>query len=122
MKMHKGSTIPLQVVLFLLMLLGSTSSFSFSAYTDIPEAEISKDNQEDLCISIIGEQVQQLYDSVLPVQKNILFLKGDLGTVWELKSHLLYHTNSSEGYIKRSRNIFPALGVKEVIFPFHVFL
>lgn len=121
MKMLKRTFLPPQVVLLLLMLLGSSSSL-FSATPEVPNNNSQKEQQDLMSTFLVGEEVTDLFDSILPINKPILFVKGSTGAGVDLKNHQISHTTTSQNYIKRSRYIFPSLGVKEVIFPFHVFL
>lgn len=121
MEMLKRSALPLQVIFLLLLLLSSNNSNLFAANPEFSKGEIAEDYQ-DLKFPAVGEPLVNQFDSILPVQTNILFHKGNFAAVEDLRNHILYHTSTSQHYIKRSHFIFPALGVKEVIFPFHVFL
>lgn len=120
MKMQKRKIFPLQVVLLLLMLLGSSSSL-FSATPEV-QFDHQKEQQDLLGTSLPGEVVPDLFDSTLPVQKTIIFFYYSTGGGVDLKDHFVIHTTTSQDYIKRSRLILPSLGVRETIFPFHVFL
>lgn len=109
------------MVLLLLFLFGSSHS-SFSANSIFPENESGEVQQGSNVTSQIDEQVVNLYDSILPAHDIIFFLKGSMDKRVDLWDQTVTHTRISQIYIKRSRYIFPSLGVKEVIFPFHVFL
>ncbi len=111
----------LRVKLFLLMLLGSTCSL-FSASSDLPVNQVQEKEQEAESHDLLGEQITSLFDSILPTHKNLLFSSGGYSTGSDFEAHILNHTFTSLNYIKRSRYIIPGLGVKEVIFPFHIFL
>lgn len=122
MKMLKILTLPLKVVLFLLMLTSSNSSYSFSAHSPSPQTKITEAFPDVESTNKIDEQVNSLYNSILPVQKDLILVKGSLNSVGNYRSSILWHTSTSLGYIKRSRNIYPNLSIREVIYPFHVFL
>lgn len=122
MKMLKTLTVPLKVVLFLLVLNSSNSSYSFSANPPSRELEITEVFPDVEGTNKIGEQVNTLFDPILPGQKHPIFIKEILGSVENYWSHILCHTSTSQGYLKRCRNIFPNLGIRKVIYPFHVFL
>lgn len=122
MKMLNTILIPPKVVLLFLVLLGS-SNLLFSANQGFSHYANQEDQQLLISSSLLGEQVNGLYDSILPFSKNLLYVKGfSNNAVEDFTVRIQSHTTTSLNYIKRSRYIFPGLGVKEVIFPFHVFL
>lgn len=121
MKMPKNISYPLRVVILFLLLLGSSETV-FSANQDCRSFQTEEDKQEVISTSLVGEQLEILFDSILPFHKNINFLNSGFNLAGDFDALKLDHTVSSLSYIKRSRYIFPNLGVKEVIFPFHVFL
>ena len=108
---------------FLFLMLYGYSNILFAA-TAHKEFLLLEDNsvQQEFFDSTIGEQVVQLSDSILPFYKTLLFTKYGFIAAKDFEAHILRHTKSSLSYIKNSCNISPGLGVKEVIFPFHVFL
>ncbi len=122
MKMLKRMILSQKVVLFLLMLICGNSSYLFSANSQSTKSEIAEVYQDVISANNIDEQVNNPFDSLLPGQRDLLFIKGSLGSVGNYRSIILCHTSTSLNYIKRCRNIFPNLGIKKVIFPFHVFL
>lgn len=122
MKMLKKLNLPLKVVLFLLMLTSSNSSFSFSPHSPSPENKITEVYPSVESTNKIDEQVNSLFNSILPAQKDLSFVKGSLSSGGNYRSNILCHTSTSLGYIKRSRNIYPNLSIREMIYPFHVFL
>ncbi|MFD2516641.1 hypothetical protein [Salinimicrobium flavum] len=119
--MLKRLFLPSQMVLLFLLLFGSSTG-SFSANFIFSVNGIQEAQHDSNVTSLIDDQVVNLGDSILPAQKTIFFLKGSMNKVGDLYEQTITHTNISQNYIKRSRYIFPSLGVKEVIFPFHVFL
>ena len=121
MKMLKRVFLPSRMVLLFMLLLGS-STISFSANSlSLPKVS-PEDPQGSEFNSQLEEQVVNLYDFILPVQKISFFGKWSFSNEIDLCYQAINHTDISQGYIKRSRYIIPSLGVKEVIFPFHVFL
>lgn len=120
MKMLKNIYFPSRMVFLFLLLFGSSTTV-ISANLDSQILSEPETHQELIDIPP-GEQVNEIFDFVLPFQKNLQVLKGSSGYAVNFEAHIAIHTATSLGYIKRSRYIFPALGVKEVIFPFHVFL
>lgn len=121
MKMLKRISLPPRLVLLLMLLMGSsTTSFSANSLS-LPKVS-SEDQQDSGFTSQLEEQVVNLYDFILPAQKVTFFDKGSFSNEVDLWYQAITHTDISQGYIKRSRFIIPSLGVKEVIFPFHVFL
>lgn len=121
MKMLKKIFSAPQVILLLLMLI-STGNSAFSANQSSLPVQNEVDEKEQPAISLVGEKNIVLFDSILPFHKNLLLPQGKFGSTGSFNSHILEHTAVSLNYIKRSRDIIPTLGVKEVIFPFHVFL
>ena len=120
MKMLKNILIPPRMILLFLLLLSSSKAV-FSAdlkHGFQPEPEIQ---QEELN-SPVWEQVSGTLDLVLPLQKNLQVIHGTFIYGNRPEAHFALYTSTSLGYIKRSRFIFPGLGIKQVIFPFHVFL
>lgn len=111
-------SLPLRVILLFLMLFGNSNSL-FSA-NEISDAVNNGEQQELTEGSLVGEQVDSLFDSALPAQKAPLFFKIFHGD-FHFEASNSAHTSSSVNYIKRSRYLFPAFGPKELIFPFHVF-
>lgn len=75
MKMLKRIFLPSQMVLLLMLLLGSSTA-SFSANSSLPEIDIQEASQDPDITSHLNEQVVNLYDYVLPSQKDIFFTKG----------------------------------------------
>ncbi|WP_156879192.1 hypothetical protein [Salinimicrobium xinjiangense] len=107
------------LVFFLLLLGGNNPAFASQSQTcDVTSVT---DTEEVLNNSMLEAQVSSLFDSILPLQKPILFQQGSVGTIEDYKFHNLNLTTTSLGYLKRSRFLEPGLGVKQVIFPFHVF-
>ncbi len=121
MKMLEKYLLPKRMILVLLMLIGN-SGIAFSAHSGILDLYEVQEDRPVLQASEVEEQAGDLFDSVLPTQKNLLFSKLNPGALCDFDSQILNHTSSSLNYIKRSRYLQPALGVKEVIYPFHVFL
>lgn len=119
--MLKNIPIILRVVPLFLMLLGS-SNYLFSANQVSLSSQAEKEEQQIGGTFLLGEQVESQGDFILPYHKNLVFFDGSFKPAGDFNSRILDHTTSSLSYIKRSRYIFPTLGVKEVIFPFHVFL
>ena len=120
MKLLKINFMPLRSVLLFLLLLGSSNWLS-SANESLPTSEDQIDQRQIISETLVGEQVDNLCDFILPTQKSLLFIKGSFSNEF-FEAHSANHTTTSLDYIKRSRHIFPGLGVKKVIFPFHVFL
>lgn len=121
MKMLKKIFSAPQVILLLLMLIGTGNS-AFSANQPFLPLQGEDDQKEQTTLSLVGEETFVLFDSILPFHKNLLLTKANFGSTGSFDAHILEHTAVSLGYIKRSRYIMPTLTVKEVIFPFHVFL
>lgn len=109
------------VLLLLLLLWNSNSLFAATSVLYYPDLEGDR-NQQELLISSVGEQVNELFDPNIPFHNNLHFFKDGNTAAKNFEAYILLHTNSSLSYIKRSRSISPGLGVKELIFPFHVFL
>ncbi|MGI0105847.1 hypothetical protein [Salinimicrobium sp. WS361] len=100
--------------IFLLLLLLSSSNSLFSAnWEDLIPQEVLEDSFE--------EQVDDLFESILPNHKNPVFVIAGFGVAEDFDARIHNHTITSLSYIKRSRYILPVLGLKKVIFPFHVF-
>lgn len=112
---------PPQVVLLILMLFGSSNSL-FSASSQVLGNEFSQKDQQAGHASMVNDQEGPGFDSVLPNQKDISFSNDSFGSMERFRNQTLYHSSTSQQYIKRSRYIFPSFGLKEIIFPFHVFL
>lgn len=121
MNMKRIVLISTQLLLLFLLLPGSSNSL-YSANKVVEFSENSVVNRELLPAIYVGEQVDNLFDSILPSSRNPFFFKAGFHSFEGFNARILNHTVSSLSYIKRSRHIFPNLGVKEVIFPFHVFL
>ena len=109
------------VLLLLMLLSNSNSLFAATAGQYFSDLE-DEGNQQELLISSVGEDVHELFDPIIYFHKNLLFITDGNTTAKDFDACILRHTNSSISYLKRSRSISPGLGVKEVIFPFHVFL
>ncbi|UZH54578.1 hypothetical protein JRG66_11420 [Salinimicrobium tongyeongense] len=107
--------------IFLLLLLLSSSSSLFSENTTglIPQ---EKPLPQEVLEDSFEEQAGNLFESILPYHKNPVFVIAGAGLAEDFNARIHNHTFTSLSYIKRSRYIFPGLGVKKVIFPFHVFL
>lgn len=112
--------LPVRIVFLFLLLLGSSSSaFSANQSVQVPESENA---QEELVDTSLGEQIDEVFDSILPFHINPVTIVAGFAIAEDFNARILNHTLNSLSYIKRSRYIFPNLGIKEVIFPFHVFL
>ena len=120
MKMLKKYLL-LQRVMLLLLILISNSGNMFSANSGLFIGEELEKNQEELENSV-DEQIEDLSDPIRPNQKNPVFYNTGAGVTCDFTSRILDHTTSSLNYIKRSSYLLPSLGVKELIYPFHVFL
>lgn len=120
MNMLKIIFISPRVILLFLMLLGSSSSVVSA--NEIYQNFSGKEVQQEIISPSLGEQINNLFDSVLPYQKNLLFVKANLSSPGDLDTLIENHTIASLNYIKHSRYILPSLGIKELIFPFHIFL
>ncbi|WP_029033168.1 hypothetical protein [Salinimicrobium terrae] len=121
MKMLKNIFISPRVVLLFLMLFGNSNSI-FSANQGFLTSEDRDGLQELISTPLAGEEVENLFDFILPSQKSLVFVKGSFYFPELFEAHSANHTTTSLHYLKRSHNIVPGLGVKEIIFPFHVFL
>ena len=121
MKMLKKTGIPPQVVFFLLMLLGSSSPL-FSANDFAEPSAFQEDSRELWSNSLGAEQIITVNGSILPLQKNLVFLDDFSGRQGEYDALVKIHSTGSASYIIWCRYIIPSLGIREVIFPFHVFL
>ena len=121
MKMLKNISLSLRVISLFLMLFSSSNNL-FSANQQALSPLVENEEQEILNSLVFEEQVGSQFDPILPFQKNLIFFNSCFNTRVDLDFRIIEHTASSLNYIKRSRYIFPSLGVKEVIFPFHVFL
>ena len=104
------------VFLYLLLLLSCGSSFALSAENlQLEEQEISVSDFE------FEEETAELYQGTVPFFKTIVFQVSFTGSKsFSLQSS--FETRSHNDYIKRSKEIDPALDVPAIIFPFHVFL
>lgn len=116
--LKKISSSTYAVVLFLL-LLGSSNSV-FSANHEILNS-FSRLSGEQVSTSL-GEQVDEQQEFVVPAQKQQLFQNYCCTAGRDFEALTIIHTRGYRDYIKQSRYLKPSLGVKEVIFPFHVFL
>ncbi|WP_324720072.1 hypothetical protein [Salinimicrobium sp. HB62] len=119
--MLKKIFIPAPVVLLLLLLLWNSNGLLAATVGGHFFYTGDEGEQQELAISSVGEQVDEVFDPIIPFNKNLVFLKHG-NTSNDFEFYIRLHTKSSTGYIQRSRNISPGLGLKEVIFPFHVFL
>lgn len=124
MKMLKNNLLkPHRVLLFLMLLSSSGSLFSANRdslnFANVSEQEA---HQDFMKASEVVEQFNSLSDSLIPIHKNLLAGKGRFSSPGGFEAHILRFTDTSGIYMKNSRYILPGLGVKEVIFPFHVFL
>ena len=119
--LKKNFTLTSAVLLLLMLLSNSNSLFAATAGQYFSDLE-DEGNQQELLISSVGEDVHELFDPIIYFHKNLLFIKDGNTAAKDFDACILRHTNSSISYLKRSRSISPGLGVKEVIFPFHVFL
>ena len=107
--------------IFLLLLLLSSSNSLYSAnWEDLIPKE--KNIPQEVLEDSFEEQVDDLFESILPNHKNPVFVIVGFGVAEDFDARIHNHTVTSLSYIKRSRYIFPGLGLKKVIFPFHVFL
>ncbi|SOC79890.1 hypothetical protein SAMN06296241_1430 [Salinimicrobium sediminis] len=121
MKMLKTVSISPGVIFLLLMLLGSSSPL-FSANNFIENSAIQEDSVEFWSDSLEDEQLNILNDSILPFQNNPVFVYGFSGLYGEYDALLKIHSIASLSYVISCRSIVPGLGIRELIYPFHVFL
>lgn len=105
------------VFLYLLLLLSCGTSFALSSENlQLEGQEISGSDFE------FEEETADLYQGTVP------FLKTNVFQAYSFtgsKSFLLqssFESRSHNDYIRRSKEIDPALDVPAIIFPFHVFL
>lgn len=118
--MIKTISVHLRTIFLFLALLGG-SNISFASNLDFLDA-VEKDNQQEVPDSAVGEQVDEHFDAILPFSKNPSFVTAGFFVAEEFDARISRHTFTSLSYIKRSCQIIPSMGVKEVIYPFHVFL
>ena len=104
------------ILLFLLLLLSSGSSFSFASFT------LPVDEQETAYFDLeFEEDFNDLYKGNFPFSRTVVFnsYSGLAGQDYYLQAY--HETLSQLSYIKRSKKIVPGLDVPDIIFPFHGF-
>lgn len=122
MNMLKTFFISFRVILLFLIFLGSSSSVIL-ANEVYQNSSFDEDDQQEIVRTSIGcEQVNNLYGSIFPYQQNILKTKAPLSLYGDFETLSGNNTIVSLTYSKSSRYILPSLGIKEIIFPFHIFL
>lgn len=114
--------------LLLLLLLAAGSNPLWSANLSVEgrlyapfSAAASDDLGQDSSGEELSEEYRDLFESILPFQKDLHFATDSP----HLSGNCLVPERHSEfvslNYLKSSRYILPSLGIRELLFPFHVF-
>lgn len=113
--------ISVSAFLLLLMLLSLGSSPVYAAIDPGADTFVTEDQPETASTSQVSEEYNDLLDSILPFQEDLHFNKvspsisGVVDSSWGIPAIF------SSDYFKSARYILPSLGIRELIFPFHVF-
>lgn len=118
MKM-KVQKVNFKKVVLLLLLLSGSLNFSFS----VANAAVMVEGQELSVTAEFNEQLQDMREGSLPAVLSLQLFKTNpafaLSPYYYLSSE---EAVSSSVYIRSCRKIDPALGITEIIYPFHSFL